>query len=68
MGILQLEKKHGREDFIKACKKALLVNSLQYKFIKNTLVNKTFNLDTEEELTNLTIPFHDNIRGKEYYN
>ena len=68
MGILQLEKKHDREDFIDACKKALIVNCLQYKFIKNTLINKTFNLDTEEELTNITIPFHDNIRGKEYYN
>lgn len=68
MGILQLEKKYGREDFIKACKKALAVNCLQYKFVKNTLINKTFNLDAEEELTHITIPFHDNIRGKEYYN
>lgn len=68
MGILQLEKKHDREDFIKACKKALIVNCIQYKFIKNTLVNKTFNLDTKEELAHFTIPFHDNIRGKEYYN
>lgn len=68
MGILQLEKKHGRENLTMACKKALAVNCLQYKFIKNTLVNKTFNLDTEEQLTNLSIPFHENIRGKEYYN
>lgn len=68
MGILQLEKKHGREELAKACKKALAVNCLQYKFIKNTLVNKTFNLDNEEQLTQINIPFHENIRGKEYYN
>lgn len=68
MGILQLEKKHDREDYLKACKKALVVNCIQYKFLKNTLENKTFNIDTEEELAQITLPFHDNIRGKEYYN
>lgn len=68
MGILQLAKKYDKEDFIEACKKALALNCLQYKFIKNTLENKTFNLNTEEELSILPIPIHDNIRGKEYYN
>jgi len=68
MGILNLKKKHKVEDFIKACKKALETNCTTYKFIKNTLENKTFNLSQEEELNQLHIPFHENIRGKEFYN
>jgi len=68
MGILNLHKKYGVEDLIKACKKALEINCNTYKFIKNTLENKTFNISQEEELNQLQIPFHENIRGKEFYN
>jgi transposase len=68
MGILQLAKKHGQQDYLKACRKALALNCIQYKFIKNTLENKTFNLSTEEKLELITLPEHDNIRGKESFN
>jgi transposase len=68
MGILNLEKKHSREDFLKACKKASDTNCLTYRFIANTLKNKTFNLSAEEELKQFEFVFHDNIRGKEGYN
>jgi len=68
MGILNLKKKYELEHLIKACKKALETNCNTYKFIKNTLENKTFNLSREEELNQLQIPFHENIRGKEFYN
>ena len=68
MGLLNLQKKHDKEDYIKACKKALSLNCLTYKFIKNVLDTKTFNLDTEQELELFPIPKHDNIRGKESYN
>jgi len=68
MGILRLAKKHPKEDFLSACKKASETGCLTYRFITNTLKNKTFNLDPEEELKQLKINFHDNIRGKERYN
>lgn len=68
MGILNLTKKYESTELSKACKKALKVNRVTYKFIKNTLTNKTFNLSSEEEIDQLQIPYHKNIRGKEFYN
>jgi transposase len=68
MGILSLAKKYPKDDFLSACKKASETGCLTYRFVTNTLKNKTFNLDTEEELKQLKITFHDNIRGKERYN
>ena len=68
MGILNLAKKYPKDDFLKACKKTLETGCLTYRFIKNTLENKTFNLDAEDELKQLKISFHENIRGKERYN
>lgn len=68
MGLLVLEKKHNKEDYLKACKRALEVNCISYKFIKNTLSSKTFNLSDQEQLDLFKIPEHENIRGKEIYN
>jgi transposase len=68
MGILSLSKKHPQEDFLKACNKAIETGCYTYRFICNTLKNKTFNLAPEEELKQIHIPFHENIRGKEWYN
>lgn len=68
MGLLNLQKKYNKEDYIKACKKALSLNCLSHKFIKNVLDTKTFNLDAEQELDAIQLFEHENIRGKEYYN
>lgn len=43
------------------------MNCLQYKFIKNMLNNKTFNVE-EEPLELFELPTHNNIRGKENFN
>jgi len=67
IGLLNLAKKHPKSDYIKTCKKALELNCLQYKFIKNTLNNKTFDLE-EEPLDLFQLPVHTNIRGKEHFN
>lgn len=68
MGLLNLAKKHDHADYIKACKKALAVNCATHKFIKNTLITKTFNLSEEQELNLFNLPDHENIRGKEMFN
>ena len=68
MGILNLKNKYEQKDLAKACKKAIDVKCLTFRFIQNTLENKTFNLSAEEELNQLQIPYHENIRGKEFYN
>ncbi len=68
MGLLNLAKKYDQDDYIKACKKALQLNCTSYKFIKNTLKTKAFNLTDQQELELFKLPDHDNIRGKETYN
>ncbi len=68
MGLLNLAKKYDKDDFVKACQKALSLNFIRYKFIKNTLETKAFNLSNEEELQVIQLPTHENIRGKECYN
>jgi hypothetical protein len=68
MGLLHLHKKCDNNDYIKACKKALALDCLTYKFIKNAIEAKTFNLDTEQELDLFKLPEHENIRGKDHYN
>ena len=66
MGILSESKRHPPEDFTRACKKALTMKAYTCKFIRNTLKNKTFNLDTEEELQRI---INDNeTRGLEILN
>lgn len=67
MGLLSLAKKHPKAAYIKACKKALKLNSLRYKFVKNVLINKTYDMDQEVE-DQFKLPLHDNIRGKENFN
>jgi len=68
MGLLKLAQKHNNEDYIKACNKALQMNCIKYKFIKNILDTKAFNLTQEEEQNLFKIPEHKNIRGKEMFN
>jgi len=68
MGTLNLNKKHDDNQLIKACTRALEADCVSYKFIKNTLDNKTFNLTREQQINQIEIPFHENIRGKEFYN
>jgi len=68
MGLLTLLKKYDKDEYVKACQKALQLNCLTYKFIKNILKTKAFNLTDEQELELFKLPKHENIRGKEMYN
>ena len=54
MGILSESKKHAPEDFGRACKKALEMKAYTCRFIRNTLNNKTFNLNAEEQIQRIT--------------
>jgi len=68
MGLLSLAKKYDHDDYIKACRKALQLNCTNYKFIKNTLKTKAYNINDQQELDLFKLPDHENIRGKEMYN
>ena len=69
VGILSMEKKVGKERLIAACKRAEHFNIYNYKVISNILQNKLDVMSPEEENTSqMVLPFHENIRGAEYYN
>jgi len=66
MGILKESKKYPKDEFNKACFKAIEMKAYTYKFIKNTLENKTYNLTNEEELQKIII--NNDIRGLDILN
>lgn len=66
LGILSFEKKVGKQRLINACKRALDYRIYSYKAIQNILENNLDRIDIESE-TDLELPHHDNIRGKNYF-
>lgn len=65
-GMLMLEKKYSKLRLEAACSRALLGTRVNYTMIKNILER---GLDKPLPLpdSNMTIPPHDNIRGKDHY-
>jgi transposase len=64
-GLLALQRKTDADIFDRTCQKALDHRIYSYSFVKNTIKNKA----TDEESTDneKSLPAHENIRGKEYY-
>ena len=67
LGILGSAKKVGDERLIKACQRALGYGLYNYKTIQNILDKGLDKQDTPTESDQLQMPFHDNIRGENYY-
>jgi transposase len=66
IGILTMTKKVGNERLNNACKRALEYQACNYKSIQNIL-DKGLDDTTVSEPPQYDLPFHDNIRGKEFY-
>lgn len=69
MGILNMEKKYGKERLNRACKRALNYGLYSYKGIKNILDKNLDELYEKEErlaLSNIVLE-HENVRGMNYY-
>lgn len=67
LGIIRLEKNHGKERLILAVKKAIFLRSYSYQTVKRILKNRLESVGVpEEESSLLQIP-HENLRGKTYY-
>lgn len=66
LGVLNLGNKYDDEAMQAACKKAIRINSISYRFIANSLKNKTYKIE-DQQTEDIKIPFHENIRGKENY-
>ncbi len=66
IGILKLGEKYEKIAFEKVCRNAIELNCPSYRFIANSLKNKTYNI-IEEQTDDLSLPLHENIRGKDFY-
>jgi len=67
MGVLSYVKKVGKERLANACKRALDHHVYNYKIIQKILENGLDKLDNENQ-EEQELPFHNNIRGENYYN
>ena len=67
MGVLSLGKKVGKKRLTDACTRALEYGICNYKIVQNILEKGLDKNDTPAE-DNPSLPGHDNIRGKQYYN
>lgn len=67
MGILGFAKKVGNDRLIKACQRALGYGAYNYKTIQKILERELDLRDAPNETDQLRMPFHDNIRGENYY-
>ncbi len=66
LGVLNLGKKYNEGAMQIVCKNAIEINSISYRFIANSLKNKTYKIE-DEDPGDMKLPFHENIRGKENY-
>ncbi len=65
VGILSFDKKVGKDRLIAACTRASGYGAYNYKVIEQIIHNKLDRKPIDD--TQGTLPFHDNIRGPEYY-
>jgi len=67
-GILSFSRKVGKDRLIAACRRGIKFNVFTYTFICNTIKNHFDNEEWEDQqLTQSTLPLHDNIRGAQEY-
>lgn len=67
VGILGFAKKVGHQRLIKACQRALGYGAYNYKTIQKILEKELDKTAAPDETDQLKMPFHDNIRGENYY-
>lgn len=67
LGILSHARKVGRERLNKACERALYYQNYNYQVVKKILEKGLEQEPLGEQEVQTKLPFHDNIRGQEYY-
>ena len=67
LGVLSLGDQFGQERLEAACRRALLINALNYRSIASILEKGLDGLEIESANTTTT-PEHSNVRGPDYYN
>jgi transposase len=67
VGILSFAKRVGKDRLNNACKRAVFYQSYSYNSIKSILDKGLDKEPIQEDPRQQSLPFHENIRGKEYY-
>jgi hypothetical protein len=67
LGILNMEKKVGRERLINACKRTLEFGNYSYGAVRAILEKGLDTLPNEDDQQDKKSPDHKNIRGEDYY-
>jgi hypothetical protein len=67
LGIISLSKTYGDLRLNRACKRAIYYDNCTYRMIKNILSNNMDQVDDNDDDMAMTLPEHENIRGKNYY-
>lgn len=69
VGVLSQEKIFGRKRFIKAVERASYYQAYNYKIVERILKGQLEMLDLpDQEEKQISLPFHKNTRGADYYN
>ena len=68
VGILAMAKRYGNTRLINACKRSIEYDMYSYKAIEMILKRGLDHQSVEASITVHSMPEHDNIRGKHYYN
>lgn len=70
LGVLQLEKKHGRESLIAACSKAICLGAFSYRSVSLMIANANHSRPNNETIPviNSDKDLHENLRGAGYWN
>jgi hypothetical protein len=68
LGLLRLAKKYGNERLELACGRALILQAIGYRSVKNILEKGLERAELPAEPEEQQLPLeHDNIRGSSYY-
>ena len=67
LGLLRLGKRFGDPRLEKACAMALIAGATRYQQVESILKNRLDTVDYPTEKIDNVVPFHNNIRGSNYY-
>lgn len=67
LGLLSLAKRFSSSRLEAACHRALIIGAYNYKSVKSILERNLDSLPIDEHSTQTELPFHENLRGPDYY-
>lgn len=67
VGILSIVRKSGKEQLIAACSKGNELGVYNYTFIKKVIENGYAQQSINDDHKQTSLPFHENVRGRDYY-